>query len=295
MATSKPQINETDIWAKTATAADKAKPAQTQVDNGWIFGQTPPFQVFNWFKNIYSQMLVHIQENGVPAWSADISYQEGALTKHGTSIWQANADNINRQPGIAPEWAQASFKGSSLPIGSIVAYAGSSGAIPVGWVVANGANGTIDMSDRFILGTGSAGAIGSTGGYSDSQLKAHTHGVTVNSGGGHSHTANHNHTASSNTTGAHTHTATFNFYDSLAGPNSDATIDARDNNMIVNNTMPTSSAGSHKHTITVNTKNMNTSSVANHSHSATIASAGITATGRNLPPFVKLLYIQKIA
>lgn len=122
MATTKPQITDQDIWAKTAAAVDKAKPAQAKVDSGWAFGEMPPFQIFNWFKNIYSQMFVHIQEHGLPEWSADIEYQKGGLTMHNEEVWRAAVINKNKQPGVAPEWTKP-FD-IKLPIGSVIAYRG---------------------------------------------------------------------------------------------------------------------------------------------------------------------------
>ena len=63
--------------------------------------------------------------------------------------------------------------------GMIMLWSGSIGSIPGGWALCNGSNGTPDLRDRFVVGAGSAYAVGATGGAVN-----HTHGGTTN---GHSH------------------------------------------------------------------------------------------------------------
>ena len=67
-----------------------------------------------------------------------------------------------------------------VPSGGIVMWSGAINAIPTGYQLCNGTNGTPDLRDRFIVGAGSAYSIGDTGGsntvtLSESQLPAHTH------------------------------------------------------------------------------------------------------------------------
>ena len=49
-----------------------------------------------------------------------------------------------------------------LPIGSIIMWSGTT--IPTNWALCNGANGTPDLRDRFVVGAGSSYSIGATGG-----------------------------------------------------------------------------------------------------------------------------------
>ena len=78
-----------------------------------------------------------------------------------------------------------------VPSGIIAVWSGAEGAIPSGWYLCNGSNGTPDLRDRFIVGAGSGSSysIGNTGGsdtvtLSTSQIPAHSH--TTNN---HSHNA----------------------------------------------------------------------------------------------------------
>ena len=78
-----------------------------------------------------------------------------------------------------------------VPSGIIAVWSGAEGAIPSGWYLCNGSNGTPDLRNRFIVGAGSGSSysIGNTGGsdtvtLSTSQIPAHSH--TTNN---HSHNA----------------------------------------------------------------------------------------------------------
>jgi microcystin-dependent protein len=108
-----------------------------------------------------------------------------------------------------------------LPTGVIVMWGGAVNAIPAGWALCNGSNGTPDLRDRFIVGAGTTYAVGANAGattqtLTTSNLPGHTHTYstygtgTSGAAGGHTHTATstvtdagHNHTVSD---GGHTHT-----------------------------------------------------------------------------------------
>lgn len=66
-----------------------------------------------------------------------------------------------------------------IPKGVIALWYGSVGTIPAGWALCNGAGGTPDLRDRFIIGAGLAFDPGDTGGTID-----HTHTGTTD---GHTH------------------------------------------------------------------------------------------------------------
>jgi len=69
----------------------------------------------------------------------------------------------------------ASSTGTTVPAGAIIMWSGSIGSIPAGYVICNGSNGTPDLRDSFIVGSGNNYAVGSTGGFVNS-------GVMSNSG-----------------------------------------------------------------------------------------------------------------
>ena len=76
----------------------------------------------------------------------------------------------------------------TIPIGGIIMWSGSVAAIPTGWALCNGANGTPNLLDRFIVGAGSGYAVAGTGGSADATLVSHSHTATSTvSDPGHDH------------------------------------------------------------------------------------------------------------
>ncbi|HBL74256.1 MAG: hypothetical protein A2W90_18050 [Bacteroidetes bacterium GWF2_42_66] len=66
-----------------------------------------------------------------------------------------------------------------IPSGVVVMWAGT--AVPTGWAICDGNNGTPDLRDKFVLAAGPLNASGSTGGnkqiqLTEAQLPAHKHG-----------------------------------------------------------------------------------------------------------------------
>jgi hypothetical protein len=89
------------------------------------------------------------------------------------------------------------------PTGIIVMWSGVISAIPAGWFLCDGANGTPNLRDRFIVGAGSSYAVNAIGGNKDASIISHQHtfsGSTLGAGS-HSHSINdpgHNHTVTTN-------------------------------------------------------------------------------------------------
>jgi microcystin-dependent protein len=67
---------------------------------------------------------------------------------------------------------------NTIPAGVIVMWSGSSASIPAGWNLCDGANGTPDLRNRFIVGATGLYAVGATGGSANSAVVAHTHTAT---------------------------------------------------------------------------------------------------------------------
>ena len=57
---------------------------------------------------------------------------------------------------------------SAVPAGGIIMWSGSIASIPAGYVICDGTNGTPDLRDRFVVGSGSTFAVGNTGGFTSS-------------------------------------------------------------------------------------------------------------------------------
>jgi microcystin-dependent protein len=99
-------------------------------------------------------------------------------------------DNLYGIIGVQPT------VGATIPAGLISMWSGSIGSIPAGWYLCDGSNGTPNLTDRFVIGAGSAYAVNGTGGASTATLitanmPAHTHTATsVVTDSGHTHLSN---------------------------------------------------------------------------------------------------------
>jgi len=141
-----------------------------------------------------------------------------------------------------------------FPSGGIVLWSGSIAAIPSGWALCNGSNGTPDLRNRFIVGAGSGYAVNATGGSADAIVVSHTHTATSTvTDPGHTHGLDYN--------------ATLPFDGGGGIPNS--TFGGSVNRQTASNTTG----------ITVSTTN---------------ASTGSSGTNANLPPYYALAYIMKL-
>jgi microcystin-dependent protein len=61
---------------------------------------------------------------------------------------------------------------AGVPAGAITLWSGAVSAIPAGWALCNGANGTPDLRDRFVVGAGNNYAVGAVGGEATHTLSA---------------------------------------------------------------------------------------------------------------------------
>ena len=141
--------------------------------------------------------------------------------------------------------------------GMILLWSGSVASIPSGWYLCNGANGTPNLQNRFVVGAGSTYAVAATGGSADSVVVSHTHTATVTDSG-HSHT--------------------FVQMQSYAGT---IQVVASDRISQGNTIVGTQTSAS-------NIINSNTTGI-------TVANSttGVSGTNANLPPYYALAYIMK--
>lgn len=88
--------------------------------------------------------------------------------------------------------------GPGMPSGVIVMWSGAANAIPAGWLLCNGSNGTPDLRNRFIVGAGSFYGVGATGGseavtLTVEQMPYHAHSQQLESLGNYYYYTGSNH------------------------------------------------------------------------------------------------------
>ncbi len=194
--------------------------------------------------------------------------------------------------------ATTAFVRDIIPAGIISMWSGAIGAIPSGWLLCDGSNGTPDLRNRFVMGAGSSYAVGATGGATDVTLStgnmpSHTHSLSA-SGTTSTESANHTHTFSGTTTNAGSHLHTYQ-----TGYQTNVTIQGQNGNFgggtpddgsyIYNSSI----APDHVHSYSGTTSGIS----ANHNHTVTVTgtsgSAG-SGTAFNIQnPYYALAYIMK--
>jgi hypothetical protein len=100
-------------------------------------------------------------------------------------IYENETSGTYRWNGYAWDRVNAAIVPIGIPIGGIIMWSGSIASIPIGFSLCDGANGTPNLIDRFIVGAGSSFAVLATGGTKDAIVVSHTHEI-----GAHSHTIN---------------------------------------------------------------------------------------------------------
>jgi len=99
-------------------------------------------------------------------------YNYKFVLKDSAGVTIQSYDNLYGIIGTAPA------SGTTFPAGGIIIWSGAIGAVPVGWYLCDGTNGTPDLRNRFIVGAGSTYSVGATGGSADAVVVTHTHTAT---------------------------------------------------------------------------------------------------------------------
>jgi microcystin-dependent protein len=150
--------------------------------------------------------------------------------------------------------ATTAFVRDIIPAGIISLWSGSIASVPTGWFLCDGANGTPDLRNRFIVGAGSTYAVDATGGSADAIVVSHTHTATSTDSG-------HTHGGSSGLNYVYQDASGANFY----------RADAAQARVTFASTTGTGTA----------------------SITTSVSTAGVSGTNANLPPYYALAYIMK--
>ncbi len=163
----------------------------------------------------------------------------------------------------------------ALPIGSIVAYSGAIASIGSNWIICDGGGGSPNLVNRFVYGATTDSDIGITGGSNNATQVSHSHSCN-----------SHNHTTYFTPTGRHRHYTKLYVDDWFQDGGSGIAMDDDTNPIGSSNgtrAWVSSSSGGHSHTITITNKNFSTSTT------------GSSGTDKNMPAYMKLIFIKKIS
>jgi microcystin-dependent protein len=194
-----------------------------------------------WIETVVENKILSPREKlTASAYALHSRTSEGIQKKSGTTI-DFNI-GTEKKASIATDGTMSCLVGGTsyymVPRGAIIMWSGTIASIPSGWALCNGANGTPNLSDRFILSVANAsenpGAIGGSNliYLSVAQLPSHSHTASCSTNGSHSHTAKMAYGGGEGTYSVHNSAASSTFLGWLSG----AKID---------------DAGDHSHTITI--------------------------------------------
>ena len=197
----------------------------------------------------------------------------GVLTVNGGDIVLGGTGRIQGIDTISASTDavnKAYVDGTSFKTGMIILWSGSTSNIPSGWALCNGSNNTPNLVDRFVVGAGSAYAVGATGGSANAVVVSHSHTASTDSQG------NHAHTAWTDAQGEHSHSGG-------AGSGNVQVPTSKVSGAVVGTT---GSAGNHAH-------NVGIGAAGSHGHNIAVSTNGEDGTNKNLPPYYALCYIMK--
>jgi microcystin-dependent protein len=212
---------------------------------GSIFPSGAPSGVNSYLQKTTTGALTWV--SGTSLFTDALPSGNGFLTKNADGTYSlTSTSTIATQNDLTNLGAAAAF-----PKGGIIMWSGTVAAIPKGWALCDGQNGTPNLRDRFVVGAGSGtGAtynVGNTGGSADAVVVSHTHTVTD---------PKHHHDVFSGS--------------GVGAPNYPTNIEG-DGNPNVGTAAPTGDSVT----------------------GITIASAGVSGTNANLPPYYALAFIMK--
>lgn len=186
----------------------------------------------------------------------------------------------NTFPNLSsPVTATAAQLNNAIPSGFIGLWSGAISAVPGGWFLCDGTNGTPNLRDRFVVGAGDSYVVGAIGGaasvtLTESQIPTHTHTVTATTAAA----GAHNHTV---TDPGHTHS--YNQAGGAAPESGTGFVGYQGYNTLTGTATTSATTG------------ISLASAADHTHTIT-ATAGNTGGGgshENRPPYYALAYIMK--
>jgi hypothetical protein len=176
-----------------------------------------------------------------------------------------------------------------FPQGGIIMWSGPVASIPSGWLLCNGANGTPNLQDRFILGAGGTaynpGEVGGSTSVTTTLNGAHDHSATLVASGAHNHNITvNNHALTLDQIPPHSHTIRTGGNGTGNPVTTSGSANAYNTSVVGGNG---TAANPHSHGASSDTQG-------SHSHTATILTNGDhTHTVSTMPPFYALCFIMR--
>jgi hypothetical protein len=163
----------------------------------WAVGDYVALAHMNNFETIYTEASSYLSSHNHDSSYYQKSQMEATFAYSGNdgSGSGVDADLLYHASG---NLHAASFAGLGVPAGLVIMWSGSS--VPSGWHLCDGTGGTIDLTDKFVIGAGSAYNPGNTGGSltftASGSVSIDSHSLTVDELPSHYHTWTDNYVTS---------------------------------------------------------------------------------------------------
>ena len=220
-----PTLNINELGAKSLRRVTPTG-YSSAIEYGELIADEPYLLMYHTGSN-YWEILSMPKPDGSDSYQSPVEARNGGTGKtsvtagsylvgNGTSAMQ------EKTPEEVREHINAAASDAVVPVGGIILWSGASNAIPTGWALCNGTNGTPDLRGRFVIGAGGSYSVGNTGGEESvtltvKQLPAHSHSIGVAS--------------IAQKSGGTFRSGTSNYYSGIAGTSGETGQDAAHNNM----------------------------------------------------------------
>lgn len=84
------------VWASDGTIVS---PSTEEVGDGWLVGQEPPAEVFNYLQNRTDKLISYLLQKGIPEWDTNEDYiADKSFVNRSRSIYRAETDHTGVDP-----------------------------------------------------------------------------------------------------------------------------------------------------------------------------------------------------
>jgi microcystin-dependent protein len=148
-------------------------------------------------KNRYLSLTI-VNERGAPVGTPHESFPRQQLLASPFALqaqFAQQADSASRSLGdftVATNLQVGVVTHAHVPRGLIAMWSGATNAIPAGWALCDGLNGTPDLRNQFVVGASSTIAVGAKGGtltttLAEANMPPHAHAGATAAAGAHNH------------------------------------------------------------------------------------------------------------
>jgi len=112
------RITINDVWARNSSDKSFSGPVnEAKIAKGWVAGEKPPHNAFNWMDNLVTQNMLDFTQMGILTWDKDTNYALHGICNYKGDLYQSTvATNNNKVPDTNPGvWKLATTPMAATP------------------------------------------------------------------------------------------------------------------------------------------------------------------------------------